>query len=127
MKIQIYIPITDAVKGSTSTISEWYTTINTLSQEKINTLVQVSISPDDLQILIDIDDFKHNYPASLELNKEFVQGTIQNNNSSDIFDEFPEYRKMTLGNFQKWYSNLDEVSRKRFNELQGMIQDNKRK
>ena len=127
MKIQIYIPITDAVNGNTSTISEWYTTINALSQEKINTLVQVSISPDDLQILIDIDNFKHDYPTSLELNKEFVQGTIQNNNGSDIFDEFPEYQRMTLGNFQKWYSGLDEVSRKRFNELQGMVQDNKRK
>ena len=126
MKIQIYIPITDAVKGSTSTISEWYTTINTLSQEKINTLVQVSISPDDLQTLIDIDNFKHDYPTSLELNKEFVQGTIQNNSGSDIFDEFPEYQRMTLGNFQKWYSSLDEVSRKRFNELQGIVQDNKR-
>ena len=127
MKIQIYIPITDAARGNTSTISEWYTSISHLSQEKINTLVQVSITSDELQMLIDIDDFKHDYPTSLELNKEFVQGTIQNNNSSDIFDEFPEYRKMTLGNFQKWYYNLDEVSRKRFNELQGMIQDNKRK
>ena len=126
MKIQIYIPITDAVKSDTSTISEWYTSISHLSQEKINTLVQVSITSDELQMLIDIDDFKHDYPTSLELNEEFVQDAIQNNNSSDIFDEFPEYQRMTLGNFQKWYSNLDEVSRKRFNELQGMVQDNKR-
>lgn len=126
MKIQIYIPITDAVKSDTSTISEWYTSISHLSQEKINTLVQVSITSDELQMLVDIDDFKHDYPTSLELNEEFVQGAIQNNNSSDIFDEFPEYQRMTLGNFQKWYSNLDEVSRKRFNELQGMVQDNKR-
>lgn len=44
-----------------------------------------------------------------------------------IFDEFPEYQRMRLGDFDAWYSNMPPVARARFKELQEMVQDNKRR
>ena len=44
-----------------------------------------------------------------------------------IFDEFPEYQRMRLGDFAEWYDRMTPVARARFTELQQMVQDNKRK
>jgi len=53
MKAIIYIPIKDAVKGTVQAASEWYTTTDQLSNEKIKSLVQVIVDSDQLQNMVD--------------------------------------------------------------------------
>ena len=101
MKIQIWIKKEDAISGK---ITEYHCHI---PQVSYNNYVQVVISQNEF--------------ARLEDSCRPVKET-----KSDIFDEFPEYKELTLGEFQGWYSGLDDASKKRYKELQNSTQDNKR-
>jgi hypothetical protein len=103
MKILIYIPIEDAVKGKVDPNGYWLNTNNFKDIQK-DEIVQVSITSDEFARLCDLDTKK----------------------TLDVFDGFPEYKDLTLGEFQGWYSGLDDASKERYKELQNSTQDNKR-
>ena len=166
MKAIIYIPIKDISK-KVEDLSEWYTTTDQLSNNKIKSLVQIII---DTDTLVNMIDNNIEYISEDEMNKleakygsedipmiyernpdtgqirsrkfgdygnEVYHGADKGDEDMDegehkeysgpLFESFPEYKDMTLGNFQGWYSKLNDQDKARFNKLQRGVQENKRK
>ncbi len=151
MKAIIYIPIKDISK-KVEDLSEWYTTTDQLSNNKIKSLVQVIVDSDQLQNIVDNTYATAEGPRIFERNpdtgqirsrkfgdygNEVYHGADKGDEDMDegehkeysgpLFESFPEYKDITLGNFQGWYSKLSDQDKARFNKLQRGVQENKRK
>ena len=151
MKAIIYIPIKDISK-KVEDLSEWYTTTDQLSNNKIKSLVQVIVDSDQLQNMVDntyataegpriferkpdtgqirsrkFGDYVNEVYHGADKGDEDMDEGEHKEYSGPLFESFPEYKDMTLGNFQGWYSKLNDQDKARFNKLQRGVQENKRK
>ena len=126
MKAIIYIPIKDAVKGTVQAASEWYTTTDQLSHNKIKSLVQVLVDSDQLQNMVDgkgwmYKDTEQNGERIFERNPD--TGTIRSRKSGDYGNEeilsMPQIADMSMRPSKKdeqWF--VDQYNRNRMPEDQ---------
>ena len=121
MKAIIYIPIKDAVKGTVQAASEWYTTTDQLSNNKIKSLVQVLVDSDQLQNMVDgrgwmYKDTEQDGERIFERNPD--TGIIRSRESGDYGNEeilsMPQIADMSMRPSKKdeqWF--VDQYNRNR--------------
>tara|TARA_R100001015_G_C4635266_1_gene204357 strand:+ start:12428 stop:12892 length:465 start_codon:yes stop_codon:yes gene_type:complete len=153
MKIHIWIKKEDAISGN---IKNWYTYPVTdyvqvsITQdkfarlndqeycqdnwnrgvEKINSMFDGVIherNPDTGQIRSrKAGDYGNEVYHGADKGDEDMDEGESKDYTGTIYEAFPEYKDMKLGNFQGWYSKLTEQDKERFDKLQRGVQDNKR-
>ena len=110
MKIHIWITTKDAMEGKLDP-TNYYCKKPLYEVKSGPEYVQVSITPDEFTRLEDCNDFMHN-----QLEEQIP-----------LFDEFPEYSDIKLGDFAEWWNNMPQDRKELFAELNGKLQDSKRK
>jgi len=134
MKINLWVKKEDAISGQ---ITKYFTN-ETQIDGIFHNYVQVSISSDEFARLEDKDYEETFWIYERNPDTDTIRKRIKGDYGNEInipkesalhkiYDEFPEYKDMKLGDFQEWYDGLSEDRRNKFSELQQNVQDNKRK
>jgi hypothetical protein len=104
MKILLYIPIEDAVKGKIDPNNySLHTNIN-----NINDLVQVSITSDEFAGLQDFECCDENNPCSCKPEPNELETRIHS-----------ESQSLTGGEFSNWYNNLTAEEKAAYRNVYG--------